>query len=110
MAEVRRHNTSFSCWIAVEGGVFDITAFMAGGRHPGGQLTLMRMAGLDATDAFLAYHAPRARAQLQAYRIGALDARDFAASMRVFRVIAEVFGFEALRETCVAYGVEAEVA
>ena len=57
MEEVSKHNTEESCWVVIEGKVYDATAFVD--RHPGGRLTILHMAGKDATDAFAGFHPAR---------------------------------------------------
>lgn len=52
-SEVSKHNTPEDAWITIDGGVYDITHF--GRRHPGGSL-IYQFAGMDATDAFHAFH------------------------------------------------------
>ncbi|KAF6833447.1 mitochondrial cytochrome [Colletotrichum plurivorum] len=53
-ADVQKHQTPKSCWIALHGKVYDITAFLA--THPGGKAVLLKNAGKDATDAFDSFH------------------------------------------------------
>lgn len=70
--ELAQHNTEESAWIAVDGAVYDVTAFVD--RHPGGREMLLLALGREATDLFNSYHpftdAPRA--VLRKYRIGSL--------------------------------------
>ena len=67
-----------SCWLAIEGKVYDVTRFLAS--HPGGEKTVLRMGGLDATDVFLGYHGAATRAWLPPYYIGEVAAEDLARS------------------------------
>jgi len=55
--EVAKHNTADSCWVIIEGKVYDATSFVD--KHPGGRLTIMHMGGKDATDAFAGFHPAR---------------------------------------------------
>ncbi len=50
--EIGQHNTPESCWIVAHGSVYDATALLASGLHPGGQSALLRCAGQDATAHF----------------------------------------------------------
>lgn len=54
LAELKKHNTEDDCWIAVEGGVYDVTGFLD--EHPGGGSMLMSVAGTDATGTFKSIH------------------------------------------------------
>jgi cytochrome b involved in lipid metabolism len=47
LEELAQHKTAKSCWIAVNGGVFDATPYMD--EHPGGSEQIMNFAGKDAT-------------------------------------------------------------
>eukprot|EP00179_Madagascaria_erythrocladioides_P004657 CAMPEP_0198316310 /NCGR_PEP_ID=MMETSP1450-20131203/6254_1 /TAXON_ID=753684 ORGANISM="Madagascaria erythrocladiodes, Strain CCMP3234" /NCGR_SAMPLE_ID=MMETSP1450 /ASSEMBLY_ACC=CAM_ASM_001115 /LENGTH=57 /DNA_ID=CAMNT_0044019461 /DNA_START=29 /DNA_END=198 /DNA_ORIENTATION=- len=42
-AELEAHNTASSCWLAIDGAVYDVTAFLH--EHPGGPEKLLRRAG-----------------------------------------------------------------
>lgn len=53
-AELAEHNSPGSAWVAVNGDVFDITAFFP--RHPGGSKILNAYLGKDATKAFNSSH------------------------------------------------------
>ncbi|KAM0752574.1 putative mitochondrial cytochrome b2 [Meredithblackwellia eburnea MCA 4105] len=59
-AEVAEHSTSASSWIILNDSVYDITDFMAGGGHPGGQVVLKKWAGKDATEQFNLIHSAEA--------------------------------------------------
>ena len=52
--ELKRHCDSSSCWIALNGIVYDFTEFLT--RHPGGSGVLLQNAGKDATSIFRQYH------------------------------------------------------
>ncbi|CRG82780.1 L-lactate dehydrogenase (cytochrome) [Talaromyces islandicus] len=53
-AEVSKHNSKESCWIAVRGKVYDVTDFLD--EHPGGARVILNCAGSDATDDYDAIH------------------------------------------------------
>ena len=48
--ELRKHRKRDDCWMALNGRVFNVTAYME--YHPGGAKTLMSGAGKDATALF----------------------------------------------------------
>lgn len=54
MAELKKHNTEESCWIAVKNVVLDVTNFFDD--HPGGKQSLLNFAGRDSTKAFEMLH------------------------------------------------------
>lgn len=72
MAQVRRHNSTSSCWAAIDGKVYNLTTWI--NRHPGGASRILAICGTDATRAFNAQHGGQARpaAELRAFRIGKL--------------------------------------
>lgn len=45
--EVQRHNTRESCWVVVDGQVYDATEVLAW--HPAGAEVILQLAGKDAT-------------------------------------------------------------
>jgi predicted heme/steroid binding protein len=49
---VAKHNTSASCWMVIDGGVYDVTDFL--NAHPGGSQALVNEAGGDVSDVFWA--------------------------------------------------------
>ncbi|XP_075518235.1 acyl-lipid (9-3)-desaturase-like [Primulina tabacum] len=52
--ELKTHNKRGDLWISIQGKVYDVSEWAKD--HPGGELPLLNLAGLDATDAFVAYH------------------------------------------------------
>jgi hypothetical protein len=53
-AELAEHCTAESCWLAIEGSVYDVTRFLSA--HPGGAGAVLAAAGADATAQFTAFH------------------------------------------------------
>jgi L-lactate dehydrogenase (cytochrome) len=53
-AELAAHKSETSCWLAINGVVYDMTEFL--NEHPGGKSILLKYAGSDATRAFSSYH------------------------------------------------------
>lgn len=45
--EVQKHNSRASCWVIVEGQVYDVTSFLE--QHPGGVGVVVKNSGKDAT-------------------------------------------------------------
>ncbi|KUJ15189.1 mitochondrial cytochrome b2 [Mollisia scopiformis] len=54
--EVAKHVTEDSCWVALYGDVYDVTAFLQ--EHPGGSRAILRLAGRDATADYDPIHPP----------------------------------------------------
>ncbi|KAL3990226.1 Cytochrome b5-like Heme/Steroid binding domain family protein [Acanthocheilonema viteae] len=48
--QVAEHKTSSNPWICIGNKVYDLTTFLD--QHPGGSEVLMKLAGLDATEAY----------------------------------------------------------
>lgn len=69
--ELAEHASEESLWVAISGKVYDITSWQA--THPGGQLTLLAVAGGDATDTFRAMHPKQVWSQLGQFLIGNLE-------------------------------------
>ncbi|KAI1412804.1 hypothetical protein F5Y13DRAFT_162686 [Hypoxylon sp. FL1857] len=55
-AEVAKHNTTSSCWIVINGSVYDVTPYLD--QHPGGAAILVKQGGRDATPEFRTVHSP----------------------------------------------------
>lgn len=60
--EVQRHNTRESCWVVIDGQVYDATSVLAW--HPAGAEVILRLAGQDATKAFVPIHPPNVLSHL----------------------------------------------
>lgn len=72
MADVLEHNNADSCWSVVEGGVYDLTAWI--GMHPGGEQAILGLCGADGTAAFKGQHgdAQQQNQALATMKIGVL--------------------------------------
>lgn len=70
MEEVAKHNTAASCYTAVNGSVYDVTAWIA--KHPGGEKAILGTCGKDASAAFDKKHGGQARpeSEIANYKIG----------------------------------------
>ncbi len=53
--EVSAHVTANDCWSAINGGVYDLTSWIA--RHPGGARAITGLCGTDGSEAFNGQHA-----------------------------------------------------
>jgi cytochrome b involved in lipid metabolism len=77
LSELSQHTTKEDCWLAIEGKVYDVTGFIASGKHPGGE-AILQGCGKDATEIFNkrpiqgTSHSQRARALLPGFEIGVL--------------------------------------
>ena len=74
LSQLSAHNSRSSCWFVIDGSLYDITSFF--GSHPGGDETLIKYCGTDASVAFHtkdkmipADHSASAKAMLQQYLI-----------------------------------------
>lgn len=54
MTDVASHKTESSCWTAINGNVYDLTAFIT--KHPGGDRNILKLCGLDGSRAFNGQH------------------------------------------------------
>lgn len=76
LAEVAMHRDAASCWMAIEGKVYDVTGYF--GRHPAPDAVLLAWCGGDATvgmrtKGYGRDHSAAAWSQLSAYQIGVLE-------------------------------------
>jgi cytochrome b involved in lipid metabolism len=80
IADVAMHKTAGDCWSAVNGGVYDLTKWVA--QHPGGPAVIEAMCGIDGSAAFNAKHGGSAGAAtaLATFKIGNLVAGTAAAT------------------------------
>ena len=74
-AELSRHASAADCWLAVGGGVYDVTAYLPS--HPAPPSALTDWCGKEATEAFETKgfgrpHSAAARAALENLRIGSV--------------------------------------
>jgi len=72
LAQVAQHNSSSSCWSAINGKVYDLTSWI--GQHPGGQQAILIICGKDGSSAFNDQHGGQSRPvnELAGFAIGAL--------------------------------------
>ncbi len=70
--QVKTHASTSSCWAAISGKVYDLTAWISA--HPGGQDKIIPLCGTDATAAFTAQHSGDAQPaeRLATFQIGTL--------------------------------------
>lgn len=75
VTEVMKHNKADDCWIAIEGGVFDVTNFLK--FHPGGTERILKYAGGDATLQFSQMHSKEVLDRMMPYidHLGTLDGK-----------------------------------
>ncbi len=54
MADVKKANTRAKCWSAIDGNVYDLTAWISS--HPGGAAAITFLCGTDGSNAYKAQH------------------------------------------------------
>ena len=71
MAEIEKHNTARSCWLLIDGKVYDVTDYKD---HPGEFDELLQASGKDATDRFNGIgHSDGAKESMADWLIGELS-------------------------------------
>jgi cytochrome b involved in lipid metabolism len=71
LAEVAKHNTNKTTWIAIHNNIYDVTEFL--NEHPGGEEVLLDQSGKNGTEAFEDVgHSTEARELMKKYKIGEL--------------------------------------
>ena len=75
LGELARHAGATSCWMAIDGVVYDFTDYLP--QHPAPAAAMLRHCGKEATEAFRTKdvgrpHSPHAAGLLPRYRIGEL--------------------------------------
>lgn len=72
MTQVSTHNSALSCWSAISGTVYDLTAWV--GKHPGGKEAIQKLCGKDGTALFEGQHGgmEKQAAMLATFKIGTL--------------------------------------
>lgn len=58
-AEVAKNNSRSSCWVIIDGSVYDLTKWIA--QHPGGASNILNLCGTDGSSAFSGMHGGEAR-------------------------------------------------
>jgi cytochrome b involved in lipid metabolism len=76
LAEVARHATEADCWMAIDGVVYNLTAYLP--EHPSRPSVVLPWCGKEATEAYKTKtkgrpHSPTADQLLPSFRIGVLD-------------------------------------
>jgi len=71
LAEVAEHDSADDLWLAIDGGVYDVTPYLDA--HPGGHV-IATWAGRDASAPFGAWHDASVRRKLARFRVGRYDA------------------------------------
>ncbi|KAI0347090.1 hypothetical protein BDW22DRAFT_1425165 [Trametopsis cervina] len=70
--EVLKHNTADSCWVIIDGQVYDATSVLRW--HPAGPQVILNLAGKDATKHFVPIHPPNTLSHLPAEaHLGPID-------------------------------------
>lgn len=54
LADLKKHNKPEDCWVAIDGKVYDLTAYAE--NHPGGKHAITSLAGTDGTATFMDVH------------------------------------------------------
>lgn len=75
-AQVAEHNNATSCWLIIDGEVYDLTSFID--VHPANPKTILKYCGQDGTQGFETKdrnrpHSEEARGLLKRYLIGTLS-------------------------------------
>ncbi len=72
LAQVATHSDSNSCWTAINGVVYDLTAWISA--HPGGEGAILSICGKDGSTAFNGQHGGQGRPEqvLVTFKIGTL--------------------------------------
>lgn len=72
MADVAARDSAAECWVAIDGNVYDLTAWARS--HPGGRGAILNLCGTDGTTQFLSQHGGQATpsATLDDYYLGPL--------------------------------------
>jgi cytochrome b involved in lipid metabolism len=73
MANIAKNDSTSSCWAAISGKAYDLTAWIS--KHPGGAGAIVGICGTDATSAFQGKHGGQSgpASSLSAYLLGDVD-------------------------------------
>lgn len=72
MSDVQAANTPAKCWTAINGKVYDVTAWEK--KHPGGEPAILKLCGIDGSSLFNKQHGgqPQPEKALAGFQIGVL--------------------------------------
>lgn len=73
LADLASHKDAKSCWVAIDGSVYDMTSFI--GQHPGGDVAILSLCGRDGSEDFHEEHGmggPQQQAVFTKYKVGVL--------------------------------------
>lgn len=72
MTEVRAANKPEKCWTVIRGSVYNLTSWI--NKHPGGDKNILKLCGLDGTQAFEKKHGGQEKQEntLKGFEIGKL--------------------------------------
>ena len=59
LAQVAERDSAAECWVAIDGGVYDLTSWIRS--HPGGSGAILNLCGKDGTSSFTSQHGGQAR-------------------------------------------------
>jgi len=59
LAQVSERNSAAECWVAIDGGVYDLTQWIRS--HPGGSGAILNLCGKDGSASFTSQHGSQAR-------------------------------------------------
>lgn len=90
-SQIATHNTPTDLWLIYNNQVLDVTKWLH--HHPGGQQTLLRFGGMDATDELNAFHDPSMlKAKIAAFVVGEVkDVRPVSELVNDFRELGKHF-------------------
>jgi cytochrome b involved in lipid metabolism len=73
MANIAEHANASSCWVAINGKVYDLTSWIS--QHPGGPDRILSICGTDSSAAFNGQHSgdPRPAKELKSFLLGPLS-------------------------------------
>lgn len=96
--DVKQHTNRDSCWIVIDGDVYDITNWL--GKHPGGDVVLLSAAAADCTDLFNAYHPQFVRDKLiKGFKIGRVSDYTVPKHLVEFRALAQKLESSSVMQT-----------
>lgn len=73
LSQIAKHNSSTSCWSAINGSVYDLTSWIP--NHPGGEQAILSMCGIDGSNAYNNQHGGSSKPAriLGGFKIGTLS-------------------------------------